>query len=81
MENEALLMGTGKLAVYVFASEDFLCHGNCVTPMQIVHAKIVESTWSPPSLPSFLLLQCLKEAQRRKKKHARKKGILQGYQL
>ena len=74
-------MGSGKLAVYVCASEDFLCHGNRVAPMQMVQGKIVESTWSPPSLPDFLPLQCLKEAQRRKKKHARKKGILQGYQL
>ena len=74
-------MGNGKLAVYVCASDDFLFHGNCVAPMQMVHAKIVESTWSPPSLPNILPLQCLKEAQWRKKKHARKKGILQGYQL
>ena len=74
-------MGNGKLAVYVCASPNFLCHGNHVAPMHMLHGKIVESIWALPSLPSFLSLQFDKKAQWRKKKYARKKEILQRYQF
>ena len=74
-------MGNGKLAVYVCAISNFFCHGNHVTPMHMLHGKIVESIWALPSLPSFLSFQFVEKAQRRKKNYARKKGILQQYQV